>query len=122
MRIRSTLVILLVLLAACGATQRERTIKATLVAVNQARDVFFTFDRVTQSAIVAAAPTYDRGAAALASYRKVREPVVESFAVAYRAIATAATVKDDLSLAGMLIAARQIADAVHALKQGEYAP
>lgn len=119
---RLSLVVLVVVLAACGASQRERTIKATLATVNQASDAFASFDHATQTGIVAAAPTYERGAAALAAYRKKRELVVDAFALVYRAIATAAMVDDDPSLVNMLTAARQIAAAFHSLKQGDYAP
>lgn len=106
----------------CSASQRERTIKTTLVAVNETRAAFVTFDRTTQAAIVELAPTYERGAAALIEYRKKREIVIEAFAIVYRAIATAATVNDDPSIATMLAAAKQIADAFHHLKQEEHAP
>lgn len=106
----------------CGASQRERTIKATLVAVNETRDAFVSFDQATQLAIVQAAPTYERGTVALHVYRSKREAVVEAFELVYRAIATAATLDDDPSLATMLAAARSIATAFNALKQGEYAP
>lgn len=115
-------VLVLVMLAACGASQRERTIKATLATVNEVRDAFVTFDRTTQLAIVNAAPTYERGAAALKTYRAKRDLVAEAFAVVYRAIATAATVNDDPSVATMLVAARQIADAFRSLKEGSYVP
>jgi hypothetical protein len=116
------LLVILLLLVACGSTQRERTIKATLTAVNETRDAFVTFDQVTQSAIVDMAPTFERGSAMLAIYRKKREPVVEAFAVVYRAIAIAATANSDASVIGMLTAAKQIAAAWKQLKEGEYAP
>lgn len=119
---RILLFVTLFVVASCSASQRERTIKTTLTAVNETRDAFVHFDNVTQLAIVNVAPSYERGAAALAVYRKKREVVVEAFAAVYRAIATAATVNDDPSLVTMLTAAKQIVDAFHNLKQGDYAP
>ena len=106
----------------CSASQRETTIKATLAAVNESRDAFVVFDRATQAAIVETARTYERGVEALAHYREKREPVVLGFTVAYRAIAIAATVNDDPSVASMVDAAKQVADAWKALKEGSYAP
>lgn len=119
---RLAVLFLLCAIASCSASQRERTIKATLVAVNESRDAFVLFDRTTQAAIVATAPTYERGAAALVAYRQKREPVVDGFAVVYRAIAIAATVNDDPSVATMIAAAKDIASAWKALKEGNHAP
>ena len=104
-------------LVACGATQREQLVKTTLVTVNEARDSFVAFDNTAQQAIVAAAPTYERGYAALLVYRKRREVVVEAFAAAYRAIAMAATANDELTIPTMLSAARTVAEALKSLKE-----
>lgn len=117
------LVLLVVLaLAACGASQRERTVKATLAAVNETRDAFIVFDRTVQQTIVDTAPTYERGDAALLRYRVKRVRVVDAFALAYRAISIAATVNDDPSVATMAAAARAVADAWRLLKEGDHAP
>lgn len=122
MRPRSILIILLVLAAACGAGQRERTIKATLAAVNEARDTFVRYDNVAQQTIVSVAPNYERGLAALLVYRKRREVVVEAFAKAYRAIAMAATLNDATTIPEMIAAARYVAGALNTLKDTEHSP
>lgn len=109
-------------LVACTATQRERTITATLAAVNDARDTFVTIDRAAQNAIVALAPSYERGYAALLVYRKKRELVVEAFAAAYRAIAIAATTDEATAIPNMITAARYVAGALNALKDSEVTP
>lgn len=109
------LVVLLLILASCGASQREQTIKAALATVNQTRDAFVDFDRAAQSNIVEVAPDYERGAAMLALYRKKREPVVEAFAATYRAIAIAAT--GNSALAPMLVVAKQLAAEFTKLKE-----
>lgn len=121
--IRPVRLLLLVVfaLAACSASQRERTIKTTLTAVNEARDAFVTFDRNTQQAIITIAPTYERGLAALLVYRKRRELVVEAFTAAYRAIAIAATGDDYAAIPTMLAAARHIVEEFDKLKDSEVA-
>lgn len=101
----------------CGASQRDRTIKTTLAAVNETRTAFVVFDRAAQAAIVATAKSYDDGAAKLAAYRAKREIVVDAFAFVYRAIATAATVNDDPSLTAMITAAAGIAEAFRDFKE-----
>lgn len=96
--------------AGCGASARERTLNATLVTVNAARDGFIEHDRVTQLALVDAAPTREAAVAELAAYRKKREPVVEAFTAAYRALAIAAVLEDDpKSLSNLVLVAQQLA-------------
>lgn len=121
--IRMLMLIALVAIAAsCSATQRTDTIKATLVAVNEARDAFVVFDRATQSTIVETAPTYERGASAITTYRLKREVVVDGFTLAYRAIALAALASDDQSVTSMVAIASNVATAWKALKEGNHAP
>lgn len=115
--LKLVLLVALVLAAACGASQRERTIKTTLAAVNEARTAFVVFDRAAQSAIVATAKTYDGGVEDLRAYRAKREIVVDAFAFAYRAIATAATLNDERSLTDMITAAAGIAAVVRDFKE-----
>ncbi len=110
-------------LVACGATQRERTVKATLAAVNEARDAFVAFDNAAQQTIIAIAPSYEKGLAALLVYRKRREFVVEAFASAYRAIAAAAATDDaPTAIADMIAAAQHLHGAFNALKATETTP
>lgn len=116
MRLRA-LPLLLVLLVACGASARERTIRTALVAVNEARDAFVIVDRDIQLGIVKVATSKEDGAAKLADYRKSRENLVAAFEVAYRAIAIAATIDDGTrSLAAALEAMRKIEMLVGQLK------
>lgn len=101
----------------CSASQRERTIKTTLAAVNETRVAFVVFDRAAQAAIVATATSYEQGATALAAYRAKREIVVDAFSFAYRSIATAATINDEPTLANMISAAAGIAEAFRDFKE-----
>ena len=113
------LLVILLVAVGCGASQREHTIKTTLAAVNEARDTFVTLDNRAQQTIIAVAPNYERGLAALLVYRKRRDTVVEAFAAAYRALAIAATANDSTSIPTMVTAARYVVGALNALKDAE---
>lgn len=105
---------LLAVTSACSSSQRGKTIHATLVAVNAARDGFAAWDRQHQQDLVAAATFKDEARAAVDAYRARRELVVASFEVAYRAIAVAATQSDEISLTAALTRAGEL---YNALKQ-----
>ena len=107
-----------VALPACGASQRETTIKTALVTVDTARDSFVAFDASEQSMIVNKATSLDDGKAQLATYRDRRVKIVEAFTVAYRAIAAAATINDDPSIAGLSAALAQLLAAVTTITGG----
>lgn len=106
MRLRTVpLLLLVVVLAACGASSRQKAIATTLVAVNAASDSFVAYDQDHRSHIVADAKSHEQGKAALDDWDGTVAKVQVALTAAYRAIATAATLDDDHSLAGMLSAA-----------------
>jgi hypothetical protein len=112
------------LAAGCGASQREKTLRATTIAVNAARDGFVAWDLEHQRSIYRA--VHERGGtkeaalAELATYhRDKREPVVELFVTAYRAIGVAAVLnEDEPSLQAAVAAAQRLADALRELMGG----
>lgn len=104
-----------IVLAGCGASQRETTIKTSLLAVQAADCAFVAYDRTHQDEIVASATSREDGVAKLAAYRAKREVARKAFVAAYTAIGVAATVNDDHTLAGMQLALKQVLDAVNAL-------
>ncbi len=110
------LVLALLALCACGASTREKTIKTTFFAVNEMRDGFVELDRQAQAAIVEAATSREQGAALLADYRKRREVVVETFELAYRALATA-TVVEVTPVSAAIDALRKLQEAIQQLKK-----
>lgn len=93
------------ILAACTASAREKTIAGTYVAVNTASAGLVAFDARHQDDLVVGAPDEASGKTALAEYRAKRELAVKAIDAAFRAIATAAVLEDDQSLAAMLAAA-----------------
>lgn len=95
---RPALLLLVVLLAACGASARTKALQTQLLAVNVARDTLVAVSEKRQAQLVESAVSVDDGKAKLAAFRKAREPVVEAFEKAYRAIAAAALIDDASSV------------------------
>jgi hypothetical protein len=92
-------------LLACSAGTREKTISTTLTAITAADHALVTFDREHQLDIVAHAPDKATAKDELAAYRDGRDKVKDGLTGAYRAVAVAATVNNDQTLAAMLQAA-----------------
>lgn len=105
-------------MGACNRSQRTDTLRAGIVSVNAARDGFLQWDRIHQRDIVAAATSRDDAERQLASYQHDREPILNGFQVAYRALALAATQSDDPSLKLALASVGELVDAVHAMLHG----
>jgi len=108
---RLTFVICLVLAASCGPSAKQKALKYSLTGLNAARDGFVVWDAAHQQKIVDDATSLEGGQTALAAYRTRREHVLQSFIVAYSALAVAAL---DPS-AEMLIEALNAAKEVYAL-------
>lgn len=94
----------------CSGSTRQKTLHATLIAVDSARDGFVAYDRARQERIVDTAESQQAALDRLAAYRRDRESIVEAFAQAYKLLATAALLEQDKSLAAALTAARQLAE------------
>lgn len=106
---RYGLPLLLVVLVACGASQRTKALRATLQATQATQAGFVSWDREHQHGIVVAATSEADGAAHLEAYREARAHVLDAFGSVYRAIAAAALLeKDDRSLTDTLAAAAQL--------------
>lgn len=123
MRRRPTPILLLVVLAiaACGANKREKTLNATLAAVNVVRETFHAFDDAHQDTIIERATSLEQGRAELAAYREKQAKVVALLVAAYRAIGVAAVAsKDDASLRAAVDAFKLLSAAVEELtKEGK---
>jgi len=102
----------------CGSGQRQRTLRATLVGTNAARDGFVSWDADHQKAIVDRAASREDGERELAAYRAARDPIVSTFELVYRAIAAAATQSDDPSLRAALDASSSLLDSIKKLTGG----
>lgn len=114
------LLILLALVSACGASGRQKTLRATLIGLNATRDAFVVWDAGHQSALVDKAASKDEAEAALITYRTKREPLVRRLELGYRALATAAVLENEgPSLQAALEAANLAAAAWLELRGGK---
>jgi hypothetical protein len=110
---------LLLVSAATGcasASTRETTLKVALVTTDAARDGLLLYDSQRQREIVGRAVSIEDGRARLSEYRDSRVPAVDALTIAYRAIAAAAALSDEPSLAGVRIAVDHAIAAIEALK------
>jgi hypothetical protein len=108
---RSWLGLVVLLAVACGPSAQQRTLRATLVTVNAARDAFLVWDRTHQSLIVHAALELQQAKRELASYRSARETIVLLFETVYKAIAVAALDPSDAAVVKASEAARSVLQA-----------
>lgn len=112
-----------IIASGCGQSQRERTLRATFVATNAARDGFTKYDRDQQQKIAQTATSIEAGQAALAAYRKKRDEVVVIFEDVYRALVAATLANDTGSLDAAKKAAERLKKALDDLmKLGEPPP
>lgn len=88
-------------LTACGASQRQDTIKTALVSVDASKAAFLAFESTAEQAIIDHATSGADGAAKLTAFRADRVTINNLFNAAYHAIAAAATANDDQSVASM---------------------
>jgi hypothetical protein len=117
------LIVVALLLAACGPSARSRMIKSTFVSVNALRDGFIEWDAHHQERVIAEAKSFNEGKAELDKYRREREPIVDGFAGVYHALAAATLVSDDpKNLARLLSAAQELEQAIATFKKLEEAP
>jgi len=110
----------LLLLAACGASAREKALHTALVGLDAARSGFVAWDAQHQDAIVEAyrAKPYEEGRGALLAYRGRRDLVVQAFVVAYSAVAVAALDNTPAKLVEAARAVQAAYDLILKLKGG----
>lgn len=109
------LLVLAIVLSACGASARDKTIRATFNATNVAADHLVTFSKEQEAKIVAEATSLPDGEAKLAAFRTKVDKAELALASVYRAIAVAALAKDDKSVVTLLQVAAILKDELTAL-------
>jgi hypothetical protein len=87
---------------ACGASQRTKTLHATLVAVNTARDGFEVWDLAHQRSLLSSSTTQEDYQARVTAYHERRASVIAAFELAYHALASASVQGDQPSLRSAL--------------------
>jgi hypothetical protein len=101
---RSSVAVLLVLLVACGAGARTKTLQATLIAANVARDTFREIGRTREDQIIEACTvppecTKEQAHAKVDAFRLSVAPIVDAISTAYQMIGTAFSLDDSKSVA-----------------------
>lgn len=96
------LLVLAFVLSACGASQRETTLKDTFVAVKAASDGFEAWDKSHKEQIVASATSVADGEAMLDAYAKKRQPILDGFALVKTLLVAAVVANDDPSLTAVV--------------------
>jgi hypothetical protein len=115
-RVTNLVLLICLILSACVSSQREKTIKTTLISVNALRDGFIKYDGEHQAEIVEKATSLEAGTAALATYRAQREDVLKAFVLVYHAISAAVVLNDDdKSLAEVLDKAKLLKQVIDAI-------
>jgi hypothetical protein len=100
---------------ACSGSQRQKTIRASVVAVSASREAWVAWDRQHQLDIVKESTTKDEVDAKLAAYRHQRDDLMTAYTVAYEGLALASTQADDPSLKKALQQADVVLDILRAL-------
>lgn len=114
-----TALLLIVGCTSCTRNERLGTIHTSVIAVNAAKDGFVAWDRLHQQAIADQAASKEEALSTLAAYHERRKPVVNTFEVAYQALAVAATQIDELSLKAALTSAATLIDDIRTLTAGK---
>ena len=105
-------------LPACGPNQRQKTLHASVIAVNAARDGFLVYDRQHESEIVKKATTREEANANVAIYRTSSATVYAAILLAYNAIDIAAKANDDSSYGEAMKATATALESVKAISGG----
>ncbi len=107
---RAPIVILIALvIAACGAQQRHDTLKLAATSLKAASAAFDTYDAAYLADLVKASVSSEEKREQLRQYELRREPVIKAFALAYDAFSLAVVLDGDESVQNKAIAAAMAA-------------
>jgi hypothetical protein len=93
-RVVVPILLILVILAACGANARTTALRANLVALNAARDTLLVVSKEREAQIVEKATSKEEGRAQLDAWRVNVDKVAAAIEAGYRAIYAAAILND----------------------------
>lgn len=109
--------LLLALVAACGQSHREKTLRATYVTLDTVSDGLLVYSREREQVIVAEATSKADGQAKLDKHRAVVDELVRRLIAAYRILAAAAVLDDSkISLTTLTATALALQHAMTELK------
>lgn len=115
LRLLMLLAVMCFVLIACGAAARQKSITASLIAVDSAQAAFLVYDGPHELDLAAQALNKDDYAEKVAAYRKQRAKFNLAMKAAYDAVRIAAQLDDDHSVAGMVAAVTSLAQAAATL-------
>ena len=111
------LVLLCLLVAACGTSSRTKALRVNLVAVNVARDTMLTVSKEREAQIVEKATSKEEGRAQIDAWRAKVDVVAKVIDDAYRAIHDAALLNNIKSEGEALAAVAKALALIKELKQ-----
>ena len=114
------LIVMLCLVAACGASSRTRTLRVNLVALNTARDAVLALSKEREEQIYdrcnPPACTKEEGHARVDAWRGKIDVAIKTIDVGYRAVHDAALLDDTKSVTAAAAAAAKALDLYNDLK------
>lgn len=102
-------------LTACGASARQTEIRSAYLTLDTAESAFHVYDVKHQQDLANAQPDQGSAQAAVSAWLVKRNAIDRDITIGVRAVATAAALDDDPSLAGMLKAVKIVTDELAAL-------
>lgn len=115
MKLLTVLLVATGLVIGCGPTTRQKLVSAGLVTADTTCRAFQAYSLLHEKAIVTKDADEATAKADLAKWRSQGDKVLSACDGAYRAVAVAATLDDDQSLASLAAAAKILADELRAL-------
>jgi hypothetical protein len=112
-----TIALVVLLLAACGASAQQRALHATYIGVKAAEAGFDAWDHDHQADIVAKAPDLATGEARLNAYHATRGPVLQAFMLVYQLLYVAASDTTDERINACIDAAKTLYQLIETIKK-----
>jgi len=112
----SSILLIALLLVACGVNARTQALRASLVTLNVARDTLLLVSKAREAQIVASATSKEEGKALLATWRAGVDKIARAFDDAYHLIYGAALLDDAKSSHDAVTAVADVLKMVDTLK------
>jgi hypothetical protein len=111
-----SLLLIALLIAACGASARTLALRTSLVSLNVARDTLLSISKTREDQIVAQSATKDEGKARFAAWRPVIDKIAAAIDDGYRLIYGAALLDDAKSASDAATAVAKVLELIKELK------
>lgn len=115
---RNSLLLVMVLLAGCGVSARQKAIDVSYTTLKAAQAAFVVWDADHQQSIVEHATSLEDGKVKLAAYREKQAKIMLSFSTAWSALAAASLYQEPGWLAAAIEAASNVYTLIKELEHG----